>query len=38
MDEAPEQLQGAFGMVDANADGSIDLEEAQMIADFINGQ
>jgi hypothetical protein len=38
MEEAPEQLQGAFGMVDANADGSIDLEEAQMIADFVNGQ
>ncbi|PCJ57341.1 MAG: hypothetical protein COA73_10835 [Candidatus Hydrogenedentota bacterium] len=37
MEEAPEQLQGAFGMVDMNADGGIDLEEAQLIADFMNG-
>ncbi len=36
MDEAPEQLKAAFGMVDANADGGIDLSEAQMIADFMN--
>ena len=38
LSEAPEQLQGAFSMVDLNADGGIDLEEAQMIADFMNGQ
>ena len=38
MEEAPDQLKGAFGMVDMNADGGIDLSEAQMIADFMNGQ
>lgn len=38
MEEAPDQLKGAFGMVDSNADGGIDLGEAQMIADFVNGQ
>ena len=38
MDEAPDQLKSAFGMVDADGDGLINLEEAQMIADFMNGQ
>lgn len=37
-DEAPEQLKAAFGMVDANGDGAIDLTEAQTIADFMNNQ
>ena len=37
-DEAPDQLKNSFGLVDANADGSIDLEEAQTIADFLNAQ
>lgn len=38
MDEAPEQLQASFAMVDMNADEGIDIEEAQLIADFINNQ
>lgn len=38
MEEAPEQLQGAFAMVDLNGDEGIDLEEAQLIADFMNNQ
>ena len=37
-EEAPDQLKESFGLVDANADGSIDLEEAQTIADFLNAQ
>ena len=37
-EEAPDQLKQSFGLVDANGDGSIDLEEAQMIADFLNSQ
>lgn len=38
MEESPEQLKQNFMMVDANADGSIDAGEAEMIAMFINGQ
>jgi uncharacterized protein (DUF1330 family) len=37
-DEAPDQLKQSFGLVDANGDGSIDVEEAQTIADFLNAQ
>lgn len=37
-EEAPDQLKQSFSLVDANADGSIDLEEAQTIADFLNAQ
>jgi len=38
LEEAPEQLSAAFGMVDMDASGGIDLSEAQMIADFMNNQ
>jgi hypothetical protein len=38
MDEAPEQMQASFGMIDMNADDAVDLEEMQMVADFINNQ
>ena len=38
MDEAPEQLAASFAMVDLNGDEGIDVEEAQLIADFINNQ
>ncbi|MFP6582528.1 MAG: hypothetical protein VCD00_08200 [Candidatus Hydrogenedentota bacterium] len=38
MEEAPEQLQGSFAMVDLNGDEGIDVEEAQLIADFMNNQ
>lgn len=36
LDEAPDDLKGAFGMVDVNAHGGIDSTEAQTIADFMN--
>lgn len=38
LDEAPEQLAASFGMVDLNGDEGIDVEEAQLIADFMNNQ
>jgi hypothetical protein len=38
MDEAPEQLQASFGMVDMDGSEGIDLEEMQLVADFVNNQ
>lgn len=38
MEEAPEQLAAAFGMIDTDASGGIDLKEAQFIADFMSNQ
>lgn len=38
MEEAPDQLKQNFMMVDVNADGGIDLGEAEMIAMFLNSQ
>jgi len=38
MDESPEQLQASFGMVDMDGDEHLNLEELQMVADFINNQ
>lgn len=38
MDEAPEQLQASFGMVDMDGSEGIDLEEMQLVADFMNNQ
>ena len=37
-EEAPQQLKDAFGYVDTNKDGFIDLEEAQAMADYQNNQ
>jgi Ca2+-binding EF-hand superfamily protein len=38
LDEAPEEMKQYFPMIDANADESVDLEEMQTVADFVNGQ
>ncbi len=38
MDEAPEEMQASFGLIDTNGDGGIDAKEAQTIADFINNR
>ena len=38
MDESPEQQQASFGMVDMDGDEHLNLEELQMVADFINNQ
>ena len=36
MDEAPLELQGSFALIDANKDGGIDEQEADIIAQYIN--
>ena len=38
MDEAPGELKTWFTQVDQNADGGIDVTEAQAIADGMNNQ
>ena len=37
-DEAPEQMQQNFALIDMNGDDSIDVEEMELVATFINGQ
>lgn len=34
-EEAPDQLKANFAFVDSNADGSIDIKEAEIIANFM---
>ena len=36
MDEAPEELKASFAFIDTNADGGIDVKEAQVMADHNN--
>ncbi len=38
MDEAPEQMQASFGMIDMNGDESVDIDEMALVADFVNNQ
>ena len=38
MNEAPEELKAGFSSIDRNGDGGIDVKEAQVMADYNNGQ
>ena len=38
MEEAPEDWKAAFSFIDANGDGGIDLNELQVMADYVNNE
>ena len=36
MEEAPDELKTGFDYIDVNGDGGIDVQEAQIMADYVN--